>query len=146
MGRKKNTNKILLEDLDIWYKTHNFIFEKNELYYDFFISLFDLIQDTYLGQEVLNKQDVISEHFKWCFNKVVKNFELENIYFKNNGSLYDYLWLFFSDSYYKTPTKKNIENIYEYFNDIFDFTKNKNKNELETYKFLYRLFEINFII
>lgn len=143
MGRKKNTNLQLSEDLDIWYKTHNIIFEKNELYYDFFNSLFELIEETYLGQDVLNTEENISNHFKWCYNKLITNFETENINFKNGGPLYDYLLFFFLESYYKEPTPKSIENIYEFFNNLFDFARNKNESELETYKFLYKLFNMN---
>jgi hypothetical protein len=143
MKRKKNENKILLDDLDIWYKTHNFIFEKNELYYDFVSSLFDLIEQTYLGLDVLNNKEDILNHFKWCFKKTIENFETENIKFKSNGSLFDYLYLFFSGSFYKEPTEKNIIYLYEFFNNIFDFTRVKPQKDMETYKFIYKLFDIN---
>jgi hypothetical protein len=72
------------EDADIWFKSNNIIFEKMELYYEFVISLLDLIEKTYLGEgsdpntkiETSEEDDV--KHFDWCWKKTIKNFEKYN--------------------------------------------------------------------
>lgn len=143
MEKRKTNNIPLNEDLCFWYQTNNIIFEKNELFYDFFYTLFVLMQETYLGKDILNDEILISKHFRWCFNKVVENFEKENIFFSSNGPLYDYLWIFFYRSYYSESTIAGVRNIYEFFNNLFDFTRVKTLNEQETYKFLYKLFDMS---
>lgn len=143
MDKRKTNNIPLNDDLNVWYMSNNIIFEKNELYYDFFNSLFELIEETYLGTDVMNTDDLIIKHFKWCYNKTVENFSKEGISFSDHGPLFDYLWFFFSRSYYNEPTNASIRNIYEFFNNLFDFTRVKTKNEQDTYKFLYKLFEMS---
>ena len=70
------------EEVDIWFKRNNIIHEKMELYYDFIISLFDLVLTTYLGDnenldtkiEITSDDDV--KHFEWCWKKTMKTFPL----------------------------------------------------------------------
>ena len=50
------------EQIDTWYRAHNIILEKSELYYDFLSSLLDLIDETYLGSDVLVSDDDIINH------------------------------------------------------------------------------------
>lgn len=143
MEKRKTNNVPLDDDLNVWYQTNNIIFEKNELYYDFFCSLFDLMEETYLGKDILNDEPLISKHFEWCYIKTVENFEKEKIYFNRTGPLYDYLWFFFYRSYYNEPTFASIRNLCEFFDNLFDFTRVKTSNEQDTYKFLYKLFEMS---
>ena len=74
--------------IDIWYKAYNITLEKTELYYDFLIGLLDIIENTYLGADVLNTQENIKNHFDWCFQKVITNFTKEGIEFKERGPHY----------------------------------------------------------
>lgn len=144
MGRKKKNVEASIDDeMKLWYESNNIIYEKNQLYYDFFKMLFKIIENTYLGQDVINSDEVIYNHFKWCFNKTVTNFNENNINFKNNGPLFDYLWYFFQNSYYKNSDEKSIDNIYVFFENLFNYERIKTVSEQETYKFLYKLFEIN---
>ena len=38
--------------IDVWYRAYNISREKTELFYDFLMSLYNLLQETYLGPEV----------------------------------------------------------------------------------------------
>ena len=38
--------------IDVWYRAYNISREKTELFYDFLMSLYNLLQETYLGSEV----------------------------------------------------------------------------------------------
>ena len=147
MGRRKKSDVVVPIDskLKTWYETNNIVYEKNQLYYDFFIMLFNIIENTYLGIDIINNEVVTHEHFKWCFNKTVDNFDEKNIKFKKEGPLYDYLWFFFHSSYYKHHDEKIINNIYVFFENLFNYERTKTNAELDTYIFLYRLFEFNLI-
>jgi len=73
------------EDVDLWFRINNIYPEKMDLFYDFVISLNNLINDTYLGDDdfgnetkiKLSKEDTV-KHFKWCWDKTIENFEKEN--------------------------------------------------------------------
>jgi adenosine deaminase len=83
------------EQLEIWYRAHNIIREKAELYYDFLFSLLNLIDETYLGADVMQSEEDMMNHFTWCFNKVTSNFEQERIHFLTKNTHFPYLWFFF---------------------------------------------------
>jgi hypothetical protein len=83
MGEEKHDSLSIekyREQLDIWYKGNNIIREKSELYYDFISSLINLIDETYLGSDIISTQEDMINHFMWCFQKVASNFEKERIY------------------------------------------------------------------
>ena len=144
MAKKSKKNRLSLdENMNVWYEKNNMVFDKNELYYTFFNTLFETIEETYLGIDVLYDEESINSHFNWCYEKTIKNTKKDDMEFKSGGPLYDYLFFFFFGSYYKMPYRKNVDNIYMFFNGIFDFDKPKNSVELDTYKFLYKLFELS---
>ena len=128
---------------EIWYKAYNITREKTELYYGFLISLLNLIEETYLGPDVLDDEDDIKNHFTWCFDKVTSNFEKERIFIKNRGNHYEYLWLFFHEAFYITQSEGNTTRIREYFYKLFDYNYNKSRAELDMLTDIYKLFEQN---
>ena len=138
-----NKNLPYEDEIDIWLKTHNIIREKSELYYEFFTSLFELLNDTYLGIDILYKEYDIKNHYNWCFDKTISNFEKENILFNRRGEHHEYLWYFFMDAFYKNPTNERINLIYEYFNLLFDFNHVKPHYELDGFTYLYKIFDKN---
>ena len=105
--------------LELWYKVHNISREKTELYYDFLISLFDLIDSTYLGDDVIQTEEDMLNHFSWCFNQIVLNFEKERIYFKNRGNHFEFLKLFFFGAYYSNRNQNAPVVIKEYIGLLF---------------------------
>ena len=86
--------------LDIWYRAYNISHEKTQLFYDFLASLHDLIEETFLGEDVVKTETEQHSHFTWCWNKTIKNFEKEKIYFKESGQHMEYFWNFFLEAYY----------------------------------------------
>lgn len=131
------------EQNEIWYKSHNIIREKSELYYDFLLSLLNIIDESYLGSDIIVTESNMMEHFEWCFNKVVSNFSQERIYFDLNSEYYDYLWFFFYKAYYKSNTEEKYKILSDYFKLIFDFNKIKTPIELESFTDLYKIFDKN---
>lgn len=138
-----NEDVITREEIDVWYKIHNIVYEKAELYCDFFISLIELIDSTYLGYDVLNNESDILGHFSWCFNKVLSNFEQENIFFNKKGEHFENLWNFFYDSFYTTNVQDRITRLSVYFTDLFNFTYNKTQHELDMMLQFYKMMDKN---
>lgn len=129
--------------IEIWYKAHNIIREKAELYYDFLFSLLTVIDETYLGPDIIVSDEDITNHFDWCFNKIISNFEQEKIYFLPKNEHYQYLWFFFYKAYYKCQTENKYQILCDYFKLLFNFNKIKTPIELESFTDLYKIFDQN---
>ncbi len=130
--------------LDIWRRTYNISREKLELFHDFLISLYELVDTTYLGDDelVYTDQDFIN-HFNWCWDRVIDNFTKEKIYFKSRGNYHEYFWNFFMDAYYFSKLDTNSEKINEYFDKVFNFNLIKTRAELDLVTEIYKLFDQN---
>ncbi len=92
-------------EVDIWFSVHNIIPERVELFGDIFNSLAILIIETYFGEESHETKVVLSgedkkNHFDWCWGKLIKDYEKENILIDSDGEHKEYLWNFFHDSFY----------------------------------------------
>lgn len=131
------------DQIDIWYKSHNIIREKSDLYYDFLSSLLNVIDETYLGADVIRTDEDMINHFNWCFNKVISNFEQERIYFNTKDTHHDYLWLFFYKAYYTCSTENKTDILSDYFKVLFNFSRIKTPTELESFTDLYKIFDQN---
>jgi len=141
---KELTLNEYLEKVNIWYSANNIIREKSELYYDFITSLLKLIDDTYLGSQVILTQNDMINHFIWCFNKVLSNFEHERIKFTPvSTTAYDYLWYFLYKGYYTSEVTDKCEILLEYFNYLFDQSMVKSPPELESFMDFYKIFDQN---
>jgi predicted RNase H-like HicB family nuclease len=66
-------------------KLHEVTVEKCEVYRDFIISLNYCIYDTYLGDDVINSEDILLTHYNWCWSKTIDNFGEENLFFVEKG-------------------------------------------------------------
>lgn len=122
------------ESTNMIYGSNNIKFEKCELYSDFIQSLLLLVFDTYLGDDIMSPEAQI-KHFKWCWDKNLENFEKEGIIFKN-GKAYRYFFDFTLDSFYfnteKNPKDYIDEGLLNIWLDIFDYSKQKTKIEIDT--------------
>lgn len=127
--------------IEVWYKAYNIIREKTELFYDFVISLYDIIDETYLGKDALLTESDQKGHFEWCWNKLIKNFDKESIHFKECGQHKDYLWNFFYEAYYLNDNTQN--RIKEYFKKLFQFDYRKTRSELDMLTEIYKILESN---
>ncbi len=142
-------NKFLNQKLDddkieLFYRA-NFINPlKVELFHDFTISLLETVHNTYPGDDVA-PNDYYLNHFRFCFDKVVKNFGAEHLYFDGDDKeISEYFYLTLEETYYKDPNKKEtigaLKNIY---NKIFDMENmNKTQSDLEIFLDLYKSFVI----
>jgi hypothetical protein len=131
------------EQIDILYKVNNIIREKSELYYDFISSLLTLINDTYLGSDVIQSEEDMFNHFDWCFNRITSNFEQERIYFLTKNTHHAYLWFFFYKGYYTCDNEEKYSILLEYFNILFNYNKIKTMPEVEAFIEFYKIFDQN---
>lgn len=129
--------------IDIWYKTYNISREKTELFYDFLLSLYGLIDQTYLGSDIIFEETSQKSHFMWCWDKTIINFEKEKIFFKSRGNHYDYFWNFFLEAYYYPQLDNRIIKITEYFSKLFNFQHKKTRSELDILTEVYKLLDQN---
>ena len=129
------------EDILLIYKINNIIPERSGLYLDFSESLFDLVVSTYLGDEVMDGK-AIGEHFNWCWKKTIQSFKKENINF-DNDSLYAYFVTLFLESFYSEQDKseKNVNKLIDFWKDIFTYSTDKTKSELDAFIDLYKIFD-----
>ena len=137
------TSESYKQQIDIWYKAHNITTEKIELFYDLLITLFVLIDDTYLGSDVMESEYDQKNHFKWCWNKVIGNFEKENIHFKEKGTHYEYFWNFFLEAFYLVKLEDGPIKIIDYFYMLFNFNHKKSRSELDMLTEIYKMMEQN---
>lgn len=136
-------NPMSKESIAVLYSANNIKFERCELYSDFVQSLMLLIFDTYLGDDITNNEQQIN-HFKWCWDKNVDNFNKEGIVI-NSKKLYDYFLEFMLEVYYSltkkresSHTHKNIINLWLF---IFNYNNSKSNSDMDTLIEVYQLFD-----
>jgi len=141
------------DEIEILIKKNNIISEKMELYYDFCFSLYSIINETFLGDSEEEKEtkvdmtkDDLINHFNWCWNKTIKNFEKEGIKFNQEGDHKLYFKNFFLEIYYlqKNDKIKNAINIF--FEDIFGKEKNYTQSDMDIMLNLYKYLDKNLIM
>ena len=123
------------EDITAWYLANNITPELTELFRDFCFSFLILLKETYLGDDFLdNKETKVGmtnqqkkEHFKWCWNKTIENFNKESIDFKFNESDSEFFESFFFEVFYNQPDQKVKDTITEFFTQLFDIVGKKTK-------------------
>ena len=129
--------------IDVWYRAHNISREKINLFHDFLISLYDLVDETYLGVDFIKTDEEQKQHYTWCWDKTIENFNQERIYFKERGSCYEYFWNFFLEAYYYNHLENKQPKIKDYFNMLFEFVVKKSRAELDILTEIYKLFDQN---
>ena len=137
------TSENYKNQIDIWYKAYNISREKTELFYDFLTSLYTLVDETYLGSDVVYLEETQKSHFTWCWDKIVDNFSKERISFKERGNYYEYFWNFFLEAFYFNKLDDKPVRIKEHFETLFDFRHKKTRSELDMLSEIYKLFEQN---
>jgi len=139
--------EFLLDDyqLELTFKTHNINYEKIFLFHDFLISFNNLIEQTFLGIDVIYTYQDMNNHFSWCFDKTITSFEHENIFFNKRGKLYNYFWSFYYEAFYMTLIEGEEVKVNQWFKTLFDMKIKKTKPELKILTDVYSLFEDNLI-
>lgn len=139
------TQPVPREDVEIWLNMHNIIPEKVELFNDIVESISILLVDTYLGDDTSEtkikfSEEDIDNHFNWCWNKIVSNFEKENILIDSEGEHKDYVKSFFRDSFYNQKDENIKKSIPLFIKDLFDLDKTFVKSDLDILTEVYKVF------
>ena len=131
------------ESIIVLYSANNINFEKCELYNEFIHSLIFLVYDTYMGDDITNEKEQ-KNHFNWCWDKNIENFEKEGFIF-NSLKLKSYFLEFMLEVYYpitkKEENKTALDNIIKLWVYIFDYNNNKSKSDMDTLIEVYKMFE-----
>lgn len=140
------------EDVFLWFSINNIIVEKSDLFFDFCISLFNLVNSTYLGEEsqsyetkITLNQDEKKKHFQWCWLKTLDNFKKENIIFSSEGEHYDYFLELFMEIYYKQSSHDIRNSLEKFIRELFDKEKPFSKSDLELFTEIYKVLDKNII-
>ena len=134
------------DEMDVWVKSNNITNEKTNLFFDFICSLYNIMSDTYLGEDTIVTPEDKEGHFNWCWTKNIENFKEENINFELKGSHYNYLWNFFQESFYGNNDNKSLEKLDFYLTRLFKLYIEKTKSELDILKNLYIVLDKSLII
>ena len=117
--------------MNLWVKANNISVSKVTLFGDYFHSIYNLIEDTYLGEDVIKSEKEISGHFNWCWNKTIENFKKENILFNKEGTHQDYFYHFFCESFYNKKNDEHLEKLKHFLSRLFILHTTKTKSELD---------------
>jgi hypothetical protein len=146
------SNPLNYDEVDIWFRSNNIVFEKMDLFCDFTISLTIIINNTYLGSRNngesiidMTKEDNVN-HFNWCWKHNLKNFEKEGILINENGEHYDYFQSFFVEVFYNNSDDKLKNSIIDFFTETFDRGKPFTKSDLDVINTIYKSIESNMIL
>jgi hypothetical protein len=136
------------DEVIVWFNIHNMSYEKIELYGDIFKSLYQIINNTYLGSDNSETKIFLSDednqnHFEWCWKTILDLFKKENIHLKPDGQLKNYFKSFFSETFYE-PNQKNIKlAIPNFLDDVFCLDTPFTKSDLDLLTEVYNLLEKN---
>ena len=148
MNSQKNFFSIFLpEKIDdrflIWKRAHNIELPKLNLVKDFIISLYEIIDETYLGDSIILSENDCKGHFKWCWEKTLDNFSKEKIVFNPRGKHFDYLEHFFMEAYYYNKQNNKEVIIFRYINKLFNFEYTKTNSEMDALYDIYSILLFN---
>jgi len=133
-------------EVEVWFQVHNIIPEKVILYGDIFLSLSKIILETYLGEETsetkisLSDED-ITNHYDWCWKKMLNDFELENLIIQREGEHKNYMRVFFDDSFYRQENSDMRKAIPKFIEELFDLEKPFAKSDLDILTEIYKLLD-----
>lgn len=132
-----------------FYEINEISEKKCSIYFNIVKSLFDRVEETYLGDEVmfaryneLGEYD-IEKHFTWCwFKSLVDN----GLCFMDDTELRRYFMNYFKESfYYESKKNYNFNKNLDYWYNTFNLNTQKTKSELETLLDLHHIFDKTFL-
>jgi len=92
----------------------------------------------------MSEEDV-KNHFDWCWDKIIANFEKENILIDSEGEHKDYVYGFFNDSFYNQKNSDVKKSVPIFVKDLFDVDKIFVKSDLDILTEIYKIFNRNVI-
>lgn len=120
---------------------NNISYDRVEIYHDFIISLLYTINETYLGDDVIKCDVDRLSHFNWCWNKVIDNFNEENIKIQKKGEHFNYFYNYMITLFYldKERTDDLIKNYLIFWDDIMISIDSKTKSEYDLFVDVYKI-------
>ncbi len=131
---------LTFEQMNLLYKANDIKFDKCGLYYDFIKSLNKLLSDTYLGAEYINSDRETKGHYLWCINKVINDYEKEQIVFNNTDKLKEYFLYFYDELFYK-DVDRSLEKLDKLPELSFNFSRLKSRSDMDIMIELYKMFD-----
>lgn len=146
-----NVNKLMkhmsrplsLLQIELVYESNQITYERADLYYEFTLTLDDLIKSTYLGHDMMNEQERLN-HFKWCWNKTCDLINTNIIKFNDNDEAYIYFLDLYLDTQYNESSTEYID-IKIYWEYIFNYNIEKTRSDVDKFIKLYKIFEKSYI-
>lgn len=130
------------EEIFLLYKANNVVYERVQLYSDFLETLCTLIVKTYLGEDyIVDNQE--KNHFDWCLNKVVSDFNKENIHFKMSKNFKELCFDYVKDIFYDEEDKELYgDKMIKFWVHTFKYDGVKTKSDLDAFIQMYKILEI----
>jgi len=125
-------------------------YDKCVLFGDYVQSLFMIIFDTYMGDEVTLEDDKEQgnqkiKHFEWCWLKNINNFKDEGIIFNDTDESFNYFIEFALEVFYNTSgkdLKKHIpKTICSLWEDVFSYKKMKTRSDMDNFIEIYKILD-----
>lgn len=127
--------------------------ERLETYLDFLTTLTMYVFETYPGDGVMLESDEnIANHFRYCWESASEDFEIENIRFKPNDNLYNLFYADICHRFYYNENRGNDNdetleliknNIIRTYLIMLNPIKKRDKASYTNFVSLYFLFEKN---
>jgi len=138
------TSPLSDDSVTVLYSTNNVKFDRVNLYLDFVVSLFTIVFDTYLGDDITSQTQQIN-HFEWCWNKNIENFKKEDINFEYNIELKNYFSEFTLEVFYNLDDKDNNPNVHRnimnLWQHIFNYKGIKSRADVDSFIEIYNIFD-----
>lgn len=146
------TKPLNYDEVDIWFRSHNIVNEKLDLFFDFSYSLTLIIVDTYLGGDLEKNESLVDmsdedtlNHFNWCWKRNIENFQKEGLIINEDGDHYEYFRDFFSEIFYKHKEEKVRKSIGDFFVQMFDRKTPFTKSDLDVILTIYKSIDTNMV-
>jgi hypothetical protein len=133
-----NFKKLTKSEMNNVYKRKGIDSSKVEVFKAFTLDLINTIYDTFLGNDTINNESDIINHFNWCYNKVSNDYHTKWYKFDENSYLKDYFLEYFRENIYAIEESRN--NDIDYFSFILEHEVPKEKFEINSFIELYELF------
>lgn len=141
-------NKPLTQDQTDYLNTiNNVSSDKVDLFKEFSISLTYIINDTYLGDDVITNDELIVTHFDWCWDKNLKDLVKENILIQSKGEHYYYYLNHFTNGFYLNRDKSDntLKEMNDFWKVNLSIDRVKTKSDYDVFIELFKVMSKYFI-
>jgi hypothetical protein len=133
-----NFKKLTKNEMDNVFKKRGIESSKVEVFKAFTLDLINTVYDTFLGNDTINNEGDIINHFDWCYTKLATEYHAKWYKFEDNTQLKDYFLEYFKENIY--AVEESRDNDIEYFGFLFHYELPKERFEVNSFIELYELF------